>query len=89
MTDSEIKVVLAILYDHVRTLHHQAHEMQLIALASKDTLAQLYPTATVETVYKQMYKRHSDATSEAHLEMLASIDADLKDLGLPASGKPN
>jgi len=86
MEDSELKVILGILYDHVRHLHVKLHQMELIALSAKDTLAVLNQTRQAEALYKQIYKKHDDENKAAFDQALAAIDRELKDLEPPSSG---
>lgn len=86
MQDSEMKVVLSILYEHVRHLHVKVREMELIALSAKDTLALLNPSKQAEGLYQDIYNRRAAATKADFDVVIASIDADMQDLEPPSSG---
>ena len=85
MQDSEMKVILGILYDHVRHLHVKVHEMELVALSVKDTLSLLNPSKQAEGLYKDIYNRRAASTKADFDAVIASIDADMQDLEPPSS----
>jgi hypothetical protein len=80
MTDPEIRELFAGFYDHLRALHMEVRQLSLLALATKDTVVQLNPTKQGRELYEAAYKRHSDATKAADDKIIASIDAQIKDL---------
>jgi hypothetical protein len=68
MTDSEIGQLLGAFYENLVVLKQQVREVHLIAVAAKDTLANLHPQAV--EIYEQAYNESSHATAQAHNEVI-------------------
>jgi hypothetical protein len=81
MTNSEISARLGALYESLVVLKQQVREVGLIALATKDTLANLHPRG--EEIYEKAYNEHSRLTASTHNQVIdgwQQIAAELKAL---------
>jgi hypothetical protein len=68
VTDSEIGQLFGVFYENLAVLKQQVREVHLIALATKDTLANLHPRA--DEIYEQAYSEHSRVTIKLHSEVI-------------------
>ncbi len=68
MTNAELRAIVAGLFDSLVDLKTHVRQSSLIALATKDTLANLHPNAG--DIYESAYREHSTATGPIHTQIV-------------------
>ena len=79
MDKDTVKLIISI-EEHLQLLSQQIHEVKLIALATKDTLAQLNPKA--EAIYEKAYAHNSRTVVPKIADLVEGYEQTIKALKL-------